>query len=219
MGSSRETDAEPKNQVSGRDYAVNGLEHDVEILVDRWGIPHIYAQSKMDAYVAQGFQAARDRLFQIDLWRRRGLGELAEVLGQGHVAQDRATRLFLYRGDMRAEWLSYSTEAKDIVTAFVTGINAFVDWVLEDPSHRLPPEFVELGYHPARWNPEDVVRIRTHGLLYNAEQELSRALTMRDLGPDGEELRSVREPVSQSPGEVDPGLYEHLSDSVLGRVS
>lgn len=216
--SSHEVVAEPTGRVptiAPGEYAVTGLGHDVEVLVDRWGVPHIYAQSRMDAYVAQGFQAARDRLFQIDLWRRRGLGQLSEALGPGHVAQDQATRLFLYRGDMRAEWLSYSTEAKDIVTAFVTGVNAYVDWALEDPEVRLPPEFAELGYRPARWAPEDVVRIRTHGLLYNVEQELSRALTVRDLGPEAEELRSVREPVSQMMGAPDPSLYEHLSDAAL----
>src|SRR5699024_9765123 len=125
------------------------------------------------------------------------------------------TRLFLYCGDMRTEWLSYSTEAKDIVTAFVTGVNAFVDWAIQDPARRLPPEFSELGYQPAHWAPEDVVRIRTHGLLYNVEQELARALTVRDLGPEAEELRSVREPVSQTTGPTDPSLYEHLSESVL----
>ena len=197
------------------EYAVEGLQQNVEILVDRWGVPHIYAASRMDAFVAQGFQAARDRLFQIDLWRRRGLGKLSEAFGAGHVAQDRATRLFLYRGDMRTEWLSYSTEARDIVTAFVTGVNAYVDWAMADPEVRLAPEFLALGYRPARWVPEDVVRIRTHGLLYNVEQELARALTVRDLGPEAEELRSVREPVSQTTGAPDPGLYEHLSDAVL----
>jgi penicillin amidase len=196
------------------EYPVPGLLHDVEILVDHWGIPHIYAGTRLDAYVAQGFQAARDRLFQIDLWRRRGLGMLSEALGPRHVPQDRATRLFLYRGDMRAEWLAYSTETKDVVTAFVTGVNAFVEWALEEPDLRLPPEFKVLGYLPARWRPEDVVRIRTHGLLYNVEQELARALTIRDLGPEAEELRSVREPETalDLSGE---GLYDHLADEVL----
>ncbi|MDB5756436.1 MAG: PbsX family transcriptional regulator, partial [Massilia sp.] len=80
---------------------VAGLGQGAEILVDRWGVPHIYAQSQDDAFFAQGFNAARDRLFQIDLWRRRGLGELSSVYGPAYVAQDRATRLFLYRGDMR----------------------------------------------------------------------------------------------------------------------
>ena len=58
-----------------------GLKQPAEILIDKWGVPHIYAGSVDDAFFAQGFNAARDRLFQIDLWRRRGLGLLAEVLG------------------------------------------------------------------------------------------------------------------------------------------
>lgn len=196
------------------EYVLPGLEHDVEILVDKWGIPHIYAETGIDAYTAQGFQAARDRLFQIDLWRRRGLGKLAEVFGEKYVEQDRATRLFTYRGDMRTEWLSYSTTAQDIVTAFVTGINAYVRWVLDKPQDRLPPEFHHLDYHPALWQPEDILRIRTHGLFYNAEQELARALTLRDLGPAAEELRSIREPESQI-DDPDPDIYEHLNDAVL----
>ena len=54
-----------------------GLGAAAEILIDRWGIPHIYAASDSDAFFAQGFNAARDRLWQIDLWRKRGLGLLA----------------------------------------------------------------------------------------------------------------------------------------------
>ena len=196
------------------EFNLDGIEEDVEIIIDDWGIPHIYAQSQEDVFFAQGFQAARDRLFQIDLWRRRGLGKLAEVLGAKHVEQDCATRLFLFRGDIRAEWLSYSTEAKDVVTSFVNGVNAYVAWALESPEDRLSPEFIELGYEPALWEPEDVVRIRTHGLLYNAEQELARALTLRDANGKVEDLRSVREPASIY-DDFDPSLYAHLNEQVL----
>ncbi|MXP21778.1 penicillin acylase family protein [Gordonia sp. HNM0687] len=196
------------------EYCVSDLTDDVEILVDTWGIPHVYATTRMDAFVAQGFHAARDRLFQIDLWRRRGLGLLAEVLGPEYVSQDRATRLFLYRGDMRSEWLSYSTDAEETVSAFVAGVNAYVSWALQDPERRLPPEFGALGFLPAYWRPEDVVRIRTHGLLYNVEQELARALTLRDLGAPGEEFRSVREPAGEL-DDADVSLYAHLRDEVL----
>src|SRR5215218_2859821 len=62
-------------------YAVSGPLAPVEILIDRWGVPHVYASSPYDAFFAQGFNAARDRLWQIDLWRRRGLGLLSEVFG------------------------------------------------------------------------------------------------------------------------------------------
>ena len=81
-------------------YDVEGLEKPAEIIVDEWGVPHIYANTHYDAFFVQGFNAARDRLWQIDTWRRRGLGRLSEVLGADYVAQDRANRLFLYRGDI-----------------------------------------------------------------------------------------------------------------------
>lgn len=196
------------------EFPVAVLRGTVEILVDRWGVPHVYADTPHDAYVAQGFQAARDRLFQIDLWRRRGLGLLAEALGPAYLDQDRARRLFLYRGDMDAEWSSYAAGTREVVAAFVDGVNAYVDWALEVPEDRLPPEFTTLGHRPARWRVDDVVRIRTHGMFYNAEQELARALTVRDLGPGAEELRSVREP--GGPVVVpDPAVLEGLGDEVL----
>ncbi|MGI9203159.1 MAG: penicillin acylase family protein, partial [Woeseiaceae bacterium] len=60
-------------------YSVSGLERPAEIIVDEWGIPHIYANTHYDAFFVQGFNAARDRLWQIDTWRRRGLGQLSAV--------------------------------------------------------------------------------------------------------------------------------------------
>ena len=91
-----------------------GLEQPAEILIDEWGVPHIYANTHYDAFFVQGFNAARDRLWQIDSWRRRGLGQLSEVLGPAYAAQDRAARLFLYRGDMYREWLAYGSDSKRI---------------------------------------------------------------------------------------------------------
>ena len=115
------------------EYKVPGLNQDAEIRVDTWGVPHIYAQDHYDAFFVQGFNAARDRLWQIDLWRRRGLGELAEVLGTGFVEQDKAARLFLYRGSMFREWLAYGSDAKRISTSFTQGINAYIDLIQANP--------------------------------------------------------------------------------------
>jgi penicillin amidase len=195
------------------EYPIPGLEHEVEILIDEWGVPHIYAESQRDAFIAQGFTAARDRLFQIDLARRRGLGLLAEVFGAAYLEQDRAARLFLYRGDMRAEWLAYGSDAKAVTTAFTTGVNAYVNWALEDRS-RLAPEFELLGYQPSLWRPEDIATMRTHGLFFNAEQELARAMTIRDFGTDVENLRRAREPEVelQVPEGLDLGV---LRDEIL----
>ena len=131
--------------------AVPGLQQPAEILLDRWGVPHIYAASQRDAFFVQGWNAARDRLWQIDVWRRRGLGLLSEVLGPGFVAQDRAARLFLYRGDMDAEWAAYGTdEARGIVEAFAAGLNAWIA-LTETKPDLLAPEFAgQFGGDPVK---------------------------------------------------------------------
>ena len=123
---------------------VAGIAKPVRIVVDKWGIPHIRAESMADMFFAQGFNAARDRLWQIDLWRKRGLGLLAEDFGSGYLAQDRASRLFLYRGDMDADWAVYAPDAREICEHFVDGINAYIDLLDEHPD-KLPPEFVQVG--------------------------------------------------------------------------
>jgi penicillin G amidase len=194
-------------------YEVEALTDPVEILVDVWGVPHIYAQSDHDLYLAQGFAVARDRMFQIDLWRRRGLGKLAAVLGETYLEQDRANRLLLFRGDMDAEWASYGESARDTVSAFVAGINAYISWASAEPA-RLAPEFHAHDYVPETWEPEDVVRIRTHGLFGNVEGEVARTVMVRDAGLRAERIRLTREPadVYQIP---DAATLELISEDIL----
>ncbi len=170
-----------------------GLGAEAEILVDRWGIPHIYAASQRDAFFVQGFNAARDRLWQVDLWRKRGLGLMAGDLGAAYVERDRAARLLLYRGDMAAEWACYGAEAEDRTAAFVAGINAYVDLVEREPS-RLPPEFRLLGTHPARWAPEDVLRCRAHARVRNLDSEVTRANIVARFGVEADRLHKGLQP-------------------------
>src|SRR5262249_61243772 len=105
---------------------VPGLKEPVEILRDRWGVPHIYAKNQSDLFVAQGYMAAKDRLFQIDLWRRAGTGKLAEVRGPSSIGRDKIARLLRFRGDWNQEWSSYAPDAREIVVAFTSGINAYI---------------------------------------------------------------------------------------------
>ena len=127
--------------------SVDGLSKPASIVIDHWGIAHIYAASTRDAFFLQGYNAARDRLWQIDLWRKRGLGLLAKSFGPAYVDQDRAARLFLYRGDMAREWAAYAPGAQDAATAFVSGINAYVAEV-RSGGKPLPPEFKLTGSVP-----------------------------------------------------------------------
>src|SRR5678815_4864166 len=184
---------------------VAGLQAPAEIRVDRWGVPHIYARSERDVFFVQGFNAARDRLFQIDLWRRRGLGQLSEVFGPEFVDQDRAARLFLYRGDMAREWRSYGADAQRVATRFVAGINAYIDLVARDPG-KLPVEFHHFGYAPEKWQPEDVVRIRSHGLVRNLVSEISRAIVTchSDLKSDTVRIRLSPRWETKVPEGLDP---------------
>jgi penicillin amidase len=152
----------------------SGLSAPLEIRIDKWGVPHIKASSMPDLFFGQGFNAARDRLWQIDSARKRGLGLLAADFGPGYLAQDRAARLFLYRGEMDAEWACYGSDSKSICTSFVQGINAYIDLVDRHPE-RMPQEFIQLGTRPSKWAPEDVVRVRTHGWVRNALSEVVRA--------------------------------------------
>ncbi len=200
-----------KDAVAAETIALPGLREPVEILVDRWGVPHIYAKNEADLFFAQGFNAARDRLFQIDLWRRRGLGQLSEVFGPAYIEQDRATRLFLYRGDMKTDWAVYSPDSQQVAQSFAAGINAYVGWLEEHPD-RMPFEFKKLNYKPARWAAEDVVRIRSHGLSGNLLDEVERAKVVCAADLKSDEIRSKLEPPWQTriPEGLDPCLPENV---------
>src|ERR1700727_3988877 len=80
-----------------------GLSQPVEIIKDRWGISHIYAKSEGDLFFAQGYNVARDRLFQLEMWRRQATGTVAEILGPQEVGRDLGNRLFLFRGVLEQE--------------------------------------------------------------------------------------------------------------------
>ncbi len=159
--------------------SLTGLRESVEILRDRWGIAHIYAKNADDLFFAQGFVAAQDRLFQIDLWRRQSAGEMAEVFGPDYLPADRFARLMKYRGDMNAEWTSYSPDTKQIATRFTQGINACI----EQFGDSMPIEFQILGARPKKWQPEDVLgRMPGIYMSQNFRNEIQRAQLIAAVG-------------------------------------
>lgn len=159
---------------------VAGLRQPVTIRVDRWGIAHIYAQNQHDLFFAQGYNVARDRLFELEIWRRQATGTVAEILGPKELQRDIGTRLFMFRGDLNQELSWYHPDGVAIVNAFVDGINAYIARTRRHPE-LLSPEFKMLGIVPQDWKPVDVVS-RFNGLLGNVRQELNLALAVRTLG-------------------------------------
>ncbi|MBP1849249.1 penicillin acylase family protein [Rhizobium halophytocola] len=184
------TRREPETE---EDIHLTGLTAEAEIRVDPWGIAHIRAANDQDLFFLQGFNAARDRLWQLDLWRKRGLGLLAIDFGPGYLAQDHAARHFLYRGDMEAEWAAYAEDTWEIARAFAAGINAYIGLCRTEPA-RLPPEFALFGTRPSCWQAVDVVRIRSHALTRNGVSEILRANVMAMADAETDLLRFEIDP-------------------------
>ncbi len=142
----------------------------VEIVRDRWGVNHIYAKNEADLFFAQGYAAAKDRLFQFEVWRRQATGTVAEILGPRELKRDLGARLHLFRGDLDAELNHYHPRGKAIVEAFVRGVNAYIGETERTPS-LLPIEFTMLGIKPGRWTAAVVIS-RHQALTANLTDEV-----------------------------------------------
>lgn len=183
------------------ELSVRGLREPVEVLRDRWGVPHIYAANFEDLFFAQGLVAAQDRLWQLEWWRRFGEGRLSEILGPDALAHDRFARLLRYRGDLEAEFSSYHPEGRRIIGAFVAGVNAWIEQVRDDP----PVEFQLTGIRPEPWH-EGVPILRMAGLAMTGDnlREIDLALRVAALG--AEEANRLAEPEPFRPLQVPRGL-------------
>ena len=158
---------------------VPGLNAKVDVLRDRWGVPHIYASSMEDLFFAQGYVQAQDRLWQMEMWRRMGDGTLAEVLGPSAIDRDRQARLLMYRGPFDdSEFASYHPDGKRIFEAFARGVNAFV----AQNADNLPVEFKLTGIKPQPWTARTPLLRRTNMGVAAAELRLARQVA--DMGID-----------------------------------
>ena len=170
------------SQISGS-LRVPGLKQPVRVLRDHWGVAHIYASNQHDLFFAQGFVAAQDRLFQMELWKRSGQGRLAEVLGPGALQRDVNARRLMYRGNMKAEYESYGPDTKEILDAFTAGINAYIAICSAPGGRGLPIEFEMAGFKPEPWKPEDCLnRMAAFSMTGNSFSELAHAQMVAAVG-------------------------------------
>jgi penicillin amidase len=190
-------------------FQVEGLSAPVEIKVDQWGVAHIYAQNEADLFFAQGYYAARDRLFQFEVWRRQATGTVAEILGPRELNRDIGTRLFQFRGDMDTEMAHYHPRGILIIESFTKGVNAYIKMTKENPD-LLPLEFGLLDIEPEYWT-TDIVISRHQGLLGNIEDELRTARAVAKLGPEKVQELSwfhPKQPDLTIDPAIDPALFE-----------
>jgi len=162
---------------------VPGLDGQVTVIRDRWGVPHLYADSQRDLFFAQGYIHAQDRLWQMELNRRIGSGTLSEVLGDATLDTDKFLRTVGLRRAAEKDWEVLDAETCRCLQDYADGVNAFID------SHRdrLPLEFNLLGYEPEPWTPLDTLswgKVMSWDLGGNWETELLRARLVAHLGAD-----------------------------------
>ena len=193
-----------------------GLRQPVEVLRDRWGVAHIFAKDQHDLFFAQGFIAAQDRLFQMELWKLSGQGRLAEVLGPSALLRDVNARLLRYRGDMKAEYESYSPDTREILEAFTSGINAYI----ASRSDNLPIEFQVSGFRPEPWKPEDCLnRMAAFSMTGNSFAELRHAQAVALLGTEKASQLFDFDPkvtLDPAPGSDFAGLSPGLLHNLVG---
>jgi penicillin G amidase len=194
-----------------------GLSAEVEVVIDTRGIPHIYASNDDDLAFAAGYQMATDRLFQMELVRRRALGTQAEVLGAGFVNQDIVSRTFNLRrwGARNAERLR--RDAPDVYNysiAWIAGVNQRIVEVLEGDA-ALPYGFAEAEFSPKIWARDDMYAIAKLLALANSnslERDLLATVLQRNLPETWAAFELGRPmfdvailPPDELPAELEPG--------------
>jgi penicillin amidase len=154
---------------------LEGLRDRVTVRRDERGIPYIEAAHDEDLYFAQGYVAASDRLWQMDLLRRTARGELAEIFGKPALDQDKLHRTYGFARVAGAEAAEASPQARTILDAYARGVNAFIN---SRDAKQLPLEFQVLQYRPRPWTPADsllVIKIFAEALNTTWETDIMRA--------------------------------------------
>ena len=161
-----------------------GLHAPVEVLRDEHGVPHLRAQSSEDLFFAQGYVTAQDRLWQMDMMRRYGAGELSAALGEKTIKVDKRQRILGLRKMAAGAVSRLSPRDRAWFEAYARGVNAYI----QEHQHSLPLEFRVLRYFPRAWTPEDSFLVSTVMVqMLNGEEylsELSREKILQIAGPE-----------------------------------
>ena len=160
-----------------------GLEAEVEVIRDKWGVPHIYASSTHDLFFAQGFVHAQDRLSQMEVNRRLARGRLAELFGAVALETDRATRTFGFDRLGRTDYDQAGPLVRGVIDAYTAGVNAF----LTQPKLRLPVEYKLVGHRPEPWAAADTMaftRLMMWQLSHAWYGEIVRAQVIEAVGAE-----------------------------------
>ena len=205
----------PLPQLAGT-LSLPGLQQNVTVDRDGWGVPHIRAASIEDLAEAQGYVMAQDRLWQMDLLRRVARGQLSEVLGDKTIEIDKEFRTLGFGHAAEREATLFEPDTRRIMDAYARGVNQFI----EEHRNSLPLEFSLLGYKPQPWQPSDTLAIS--GYMYRTltstwERELNRARVTERAGAErAKDLYSAESPLDHfvvgDPNVPDDGSQRSAAD-------
>jgi len=170
----------PKNRGKLR---LQGLHEAVEVITDRYGVPHIYANNEDDLFFAQGYMHAQERLWQMEFNRRIGSGRLSEIFGEIAIEADRFTRRLGMHRAAAAAAEQLPQHIQRILGAYTRGVNSFI----ERNQHNLSIEFKLLRFKPEPWQIENSIswgKMMAWNLGGNWETELIRARIVAKLGAE-----------------------------------
>jgi penicillin G amidase len=172
----------PLPQLDGK-AKLAGLQGEVTVERDNWGVPHIRAGSLEDAVEAQGYVVAQDRLWQMDILRRASRGQLSEILGKATLKIDKDFRNLNFGRAAERDLQLMSPESQRLLEAYARGVNRFI----EQHQETLPMEFTLLKYKPQPWQPSDSLVLT--GYMYRTltdtrEREIQRAIVTAKVGPE-----------------------------------
>ena len=161
---------------------IKGLDSTVTITSDRFGVPTIAAQTRRDATVALGYVTARDRLFQMDLLRRRAAGRLSEIFGKIAIESDKRQRVIGFNRVASKIVAHLPDEQRELLAAYADGVNAFIQQMRTSP-----PEFLLLRYRPEPWNAEDSILVALNMfqmLSFSDNEERMMSIMEKSLPPE-----------------------------------
>src|SRR3990172_7520528 len=200
-------------QVEGT-IMLSGLRASVEVIRDRWGVPHIYGQSIEDVLFAQGFVHAQDRMWQMDFSRRAGQGRVSEIVGAIGLDIDRFARTVGLARAAQAEIDATDPESLSLLDAYIAGVNAS----LRVARGRRAVEHRLLRVRVEPWTRLDTASwglLLAWGLSWNWESELERLALWRQLGPEHAAAMESEYPDSQATILAETGGVEEMGTHLL----
>jgi penicillin amidase len=137
------------------EISLEGLQADVSIYWDDFGVPHIYADNEVDLYFAVGYVQAQERLWQMTLSQIAAEGRFAEFFGEELVDYDRYQRTLGFYRSAELMYNQLDEEDLSILEAYSAGVNAFIS----KNKRKLPVEFALTGIEPIAWTPVRTIAV------------------------------------------------------------